>query len=98
MSQLKTVGVKELKNRLSAYLREVGTGVRVLVTDRGRVVAELRRPGPESAQDPRDALMAQWVARGRLIPPRGPRERLEASPVEMEDGYSQRLLDLERGD
>lgn len=33
MAELKTVGVRELKNKLSAYLREVRTGVRVLVSD-----------------------------------------------------------------
>jgi prevent-host-death family protein len=37
---MKAVAVKELKNRLSAYLREVKNGEVVLVTDRGMVVAE----------------------------------------------------------
>lgn len=41
---VKAVAVKELKNRLSSYLREVSAGEIVLVTDRGRVVAELRQP------------------------------------------------------
>ena len=42
---MKTVGVRELKNRLSEYLREVRAGAGVLVTDRGEVVAELTPPG-----------------------------------------------------
>ena len=42
---MKTVGVRELKNRLSEYLREVRRGESVLVTDRGEVVAELSAPG-----------------------------------------------------
>jgi antitoxin (DNA-binding transcriptional repressor) of toxin-antitoxin stability system len=42
---VKTVGVRELKNRLSEYLRDVRAGERVLVTDRGEVVAELAPPG-----------------------------------------------------
>ena len=37
-----TVGVRELKNRLSEFLREVRAGERVLVSDRGMIVAELR--------------------------------------------------------
>ena len=41
---MKAVAVKELKTHLSVYLREVASGEIVLVTDRGRVVAELRRP------------------------------------------------------
>lgn len=37
--------MRELKNRLSEYLRDVRAGERVLVTDRGEVVAELAPPG-----------------------------------------------------
>lgn len=40
---MRAVAVRELKNRLSAYLRDVARGEVILVTDRGRVVAELRR-------------------------------------------------------
>ena len=42
---MKRVGVRELKNRLSEYIRQVRSGERVLVTDRGQVVAELTPPG-----------------------------------------------------
>lgn len=42
---MKTVGVRELKNRLSEYLRQARSGDSVLVTDRGQVVAELTAPG-----------------------------------------------------
>ncbi len=41
---MKTSGVRELKNRLSAYLRMVEQGERVAVTHRGRIVAELGPP------------------------------------------------------
>jgi antitoxin (DNA-binding transcriptional repressor) of toxin-antitoxin stability system len=37
-------GIKQVKNRLSYYLRRVRAGERVEVTDRGEVVAELRAP------------------------------------------------------
>jgi antitoxin (DNA-binding transcriptional repressor) of toxin-antitoxin stability system len=36
------VGTKELKNRLSHYLRLVRKGAQVQVTDHGTIVAELR--------------------------------------------------------
>lgn len=39
-----TVGIRELKNRLSEYLRRVGDGERITVTDRGRPVAILSPP------------------------------------------------------
>src|SRR5215472_9298465 len=42
---MKTVGVRELKNRLSEYIRRVRAGEEVLVTDRGEVVAEIGPPG-----------------------------------------------------
>jgi antitoxin (DNA-binding transcriptional repressor) of toxin-antitoxin stability system len=42
---VKAVGIRELKNRLSEYLRLVRSGEDILVTDRGQVVAELRPPG-----------------------------------------------------
>jgi prevent-host-death family protein len=37
-----TVGSRELKTRLGGYLRTVRRGVRIVVTDRGEPVAELR--------------------------------------------------------
>lgn len=43
--EMKTVGVRELKNRLSEYIRQAKSGESVLVTDRGQVVAELAPPG-----------------------------------------------------
>ena len=42
---METVGIRELKNKLSAYVRKVEAGDVVIVTDRGRVVAELVPPG-----------------------------------------------------
>jgi prevent-host-death family protein len=42
---MKSVGLRDLKNRLSEYVREVRLGEAVLVTDRGEVVAELIPPG-----------------------------------------------------
>jgi antitoxin (DNA-binding transcriptional repressor) of toxin-antitoxin stability system len=42
---MRTVGVRDLKNRLSEYLRRVRSGEGLLITDRGEVVAELAPPG-----------------------------------------------------
>ena len=38
----RTVGSRELKTRLGTYLRHVREGATIIVTDRGRPVAELR--------------------------------------------------------
>jgi prevent-host-death family protein len=40
-SPISTVGVKELKTRIGTYLKLVRKGARLIVTDRGRPVAEL---------------------------------------------------------
>ena len=56
---MKTVGIRELKNRLSEYLRQVRAGESVLVTDRGEVIAEVSPPG-QGQTDP--SLPAPLVA------------------------------------
>lgn len=38
---MKKVGVRELKNRLSEYLRDVSAGETILITDHGHPIAEL---------------------------------------------------------
>ncbi len=47
------VGTKDLKNRLSYYLRRVRLGEVVHVTDRGTPVAELRPVAPSHGADAR---------------------------------------------
>ncbi|HSL49152.1 MAG TPA: type II toxin-antitoxin system Phd/YefM family antitoxin, partial [Candidatus Deferrimicrobiaceae bacterium] len=42
LGEMKVVGVKQLKARLSEYVRLVKAGETILVTDRDEVVAELR--------------------------------------------------------
>jgi len=44
---MKTVGSRELKNRLGRYLGMVGRGETIIVTDRGKPVARLVPPEPE---------------------------------------------------
>jgi prevent-host-death family protein len=38
---MKTAGIKDLKNRLSYYLREVKKGEKILITDRDQVIATI---------------------------------------------------------
>jgi prevent-host-death family protein len=61
---MKSVGVRELKNRLSEYLRDVRAGERVLVTDRGEVVAELTPPGQGVHESDVPAALATLARRG----------------------------------
>ena len=68
---MRAVGIKLLKNRLSEYVRLAASGEVVLVTDRDRVVAELRAPSPGRAEMLADAQLAEAVRRGWLTPPIG---------------------------
>ena len=96
---MKTVGVRELKNRLSEFLREVRRGESVLVTDRGEVVAEFSPPRHGSI-DPRvpSALLA-LSKRGLItlgIP--GDDMRYQALPRSRRSRRTAaQLLDEERG-
>ena len=54
---MRAVGIRELKNRLSEYLRLVRAGEEILVTDRGEVIAELRKPGRSHAEAPYPRLL-----------------------------------------
>ena len=64
---MKAVAVKELKDRLSSYLREVKNGEVVLVTDRGRVVAELRQPRTGVVVSLHDEVLERLCAEGVLV-------------------------------
>lgn len=63
---MKTVGVRELKNRLSEHLRLVRAGESVLVTDRGEVVAELIPPGLGATDASLPAGLIALARRGLL--------------------------------
>jgi len=95
----KNVGIKELKNNLSAYLRDVRRGTRVLVTDRETVVAELHEPGATyAAVEPWDSPLADWIRSGTVVPPARTKTALPESPISLAEGTSLRLLREDRGE
>lgn len=99
VKEIKTVGIKELKNNLSAYLREVRRGTRVLVADRNNVVAELFEPQASYAPDETaDPILAGWLRDGIVVLPTRKKEPLTASPVRLEDGTASRWLEESRGE
>ena len=93
MAQVKTVGVRELKNQLSAHLREVKAGHRVLVTERSTVIAEFRPPAADDLVHGARSAMDDWVNAGRITPPRAPRAPLPTSTVHLPEGTARRLID-----
>lgn len=64
---MSTVGLKILKNKLSAYIRLAAAGETVVITDRGRVVAEIVPPRrkPES-------VIERGVREGWITPASNP--------------------------
>jgi len=62
-----SVGVRELKNSLTRYLRLVDQGQALLVTNRNQVVAVLKKPDRNSAPTLEEKLAA-LVAEGKLLP------------------------------
>jgi antitoxin (DNA-binding transcriptional repressor) of toxin-antitoxin stability system len=99
---MKTAGIRDLKAHLSAYVKDVERGETVLVTDRGRVVAELRPPGAAAAAaTPANLRRQQLIDGGRLRPARTPRNVVfsELPPIRLERGVTvQQLIDAERGE
>ncbi len=67
MKPVATVGARELKTRLGTYLQRVRLGQRIVVTERGIPVAELRslREGDENL----DARILRLEAAGLLTRP-----------------------------
>ena len=95
---MKAVGVRELKAQLSRYLREVQAGEVILVTDRGRVVAELRVPGPgATAESEADRALRRLADTGALRIGEGHDKHVyQKSPLRAPSGTALSLLDEER--
>lgn len=95
---MKAVGIRDLKDRLSEYLRQVQAGEVLLVTDRGRVVAEIREPGAAAA--PKDIPPGLWRAalegKVRLSTIPNSPDLYPRMPRLAPDGTAERLIDEDR--
>ena len=92
-----TVGIRELKNRLSEHLRMVREGEEILVTDRGRVVAALRQPtGLPGTRAHPELVRHARAGRARIGAPNRPDLYPTLKPL-LPAGAARRLLDEERG-
>ncbi len=75
---MRAIGIKELKNRLSEFVRVAASGEVVQVTDRGRVVAELTPP--RDAASTWSAKRAELIERGLLTPAANPTHKPPPRP------------------
>ena len=62
---MRPVGIEVINSKLSEYVRLAASGEIILVTDRDRVVAELR-----PLRDTRSPILADAVRSGVLTPPK----------------------------
>ena len=96
---MKTVGVRELKNRLSEYIRHVRAGEGVLVTDRGEVVAEIGPPGHGAADASVPPGLVALARRGLVtLASHVDAEAYPTRPRRARRHRAAQLLDEERGE
>jgi prevent-host-death family protein len=90
------VGVRELKNNLSQYIRRIEKGEKFAVTAHGRVVAELVPPGASTAAKPN--RYAELVAAGVIRPAvkKGPLPKWRS--LNLPPGTARALIDWSRGE
>ena len=96
---MRAVGIRELKNKLSQFIRLVEAGESILVTDRGTVVAEVRPPGTTTPPPVVESGLAELALQGRARPgaPHDP-DLYEPRCRALPEGSLEELLDAERGD
>lgn len=102
MSGMRAVNIKELKARLSGYVRAAHDGEIFAVTDRGRVVARLGPAdfGAPEIPDPRSSA-ARLIALGARPPTRSRRPgdyHRTGGPIGLSTEAIDALLDEARGD
>jgi prevent-host-death family protein len=97
---METIGVRHLKTHLSGYLRRVQQGEHILVTDHGRVVAELSPPRQATLQSSTEARYQLVVAEGIVRPAVAPTRRdwVTMPGGNAPAGTAQALIDADRGE
>jgi len=89
---MRTVGLKTLKNKLSEYVRLAAAGETVVVTDRGRTVAEIVPPRKERCE----SFVERGVREGWLEPAKRPFQPLPPRRPIPGHTLEQLLADLDR--
>ena len=76
---MSTVGIRELKNRLTRYLRQTKQGEEIVVTERGKPIALLTPIKSAKRATSLEARLAKLAAQGRVtLPTRKPLKRVRA--------------------
>ena len=91
------IGIRELKNGLSGYVRRVRQGEIILVTDRGQVVAQLAPARADSVEVLQGLEQLASMGLVRLGGTNDPSLYEELPPL-LSDADTRQLLDWSRGD
>jgi antitoxin (DNA-binding transcriptional repressor) of toxin-antitoxin stability system len=84
---MSTAGVKELKNRLTHYLRRAKQGEEIVVTERGRPIALIHAIHTAGQAVSLEGRLARLAAQGRLTLPtrkartRAPKVKISGPPL-----------------
>ena len=81
-----TVGSRELKTRLGAYLKRVRSGETIVVTDRGEPVAELRPIAV--TEDATEQALQRMAAEGLITRGKGRGSLTPFRPIKLPPGVS----------
>ncbi|MFQ5789173.1 MAG: type II toxin-antitoxin system Phd/YefM family antitoxin [Acidobacteriota bacterium] len=79
---MSTVGIKELKNRLTEYLRRTKRGEEVIVTERGKPIAVIQPIETVEKLESLEAKLAKLAALGVVtLPTKKPQRRIRLVKV-----------------
>jgi prevent-host-death family protein len=99
---MEKVGIRELKDKLSRYVRMAEAGDVILVTDRGRIVAELVPAGYVPPMIEVHPGLLDLARRGEARLPTRPHDpdvyRRPLPKIDLGGETVQDLIDYERGD
>jgi antitoxin (DNA-binding transcriptional repressor) of toxin-antitoxin stability system len=98
---MRTAGIRALKDGLSRYIRQLEPGESIAITDRGRVVAELRAAGSAAESISLTERYRQLVDQGAIRTASEAGDPLEDWPtareVRLPPGTASMIIDEDRG-
>ena len=94
---MRTIGIRALKAQLSSVIRDVQRGDIFLVTDRGRVVAELKKPASPAAGNSIANRLLELAQSGHLRVAESRSVDYRPSPLTSKRGLAKKLIDQDRG-
>lgn len=93
--KIETVGLREFSKAVSAYVRKASLGVRILITDRGKVIAEISKAALRHFREGHP-LLREWEEAGRIRPASGQRASFPRGKALMPAPDFDRLLNETR--